>query len=73
VLYRTDQALSSSYRYGMPDLRRSITLISADRTTEGVLVVFSDNKTILFRTDFLYRNLNDNGNEDYTDTADMLD
>jgi hypothetical protein len=43
-------------------------LISADRTTEGVLVVFSDNKTILFKTDFLYRNRNSNGNEDSTRT-----
>jgi hypothetical protein len=40
---------------------------------EGVLVVFSDNKTILFRTDFCIETLQDNGNEDYTDTADMLD
>ncbi|HTF69099.1 MAG TPA: hypothetical protein VK638_41100 [Edaphobacter sp.] len=45
----------------------------ADRTTDGVLVVSSDNKTILFKTNFLYRNRNANGNEDYTDTADMLD
>jgi hypothetical protein len=57
----------------MPDPRQPISLISTDRPTEGVLVVFNDNMTILFRTDFLCRNLNENGNEDYTDTADMLD
>jgi len=57
----------------MPDPGRLISLISADRTTEGVLVVFSDDTTILFKTDFLYRNQNADGAEDYTDVPDVLD
>jgi hypothetical protein len=57
----------------MPDPRKSISLISADRTTEGVLVVFSDNKTILFKTGFLYEKQKAAGNEDYTDIADRQD
>jgi hypothetical protein len=54
----------------MPDPGRLISLISADRIAEGVLVVFSDDPTILFKTDFLYRNQNADGADDYTDVLD---
>jgi hypothetical protein len=54
----------------MPDPEQPISLISADRTAEGVLVVFSDYTTVLFKTDFLYKNHNADGNEEHEDIPD---
>jgi hypothetical protein len=43
-----------------------------ERLQDGIMIVFSDDKTILFPTGFLYEHRADKGTQDFTNVPDFL-
>jgi hypothetical protein len=52
--------------------QKPIGIVAVDRVQGGLILVFSDEKTIFFPAELLYQHKADNGTRDFTDAPDPL-